>query len=83
MQSGAEASKRVIKKTAETTGGLIGNIADAVAKSYENKITKTASKNVSSTSISNENATKNSLEIPKEIHIPSKKKQLIDELRLI
>ena len=34
-------SKRVIQKTAEANGGLIGNkIVDAVAKSYNDRITK-------------------------------------------
>ena len=34
-------SKRVIQKTAEATSHLIGNkISDAVAKSYDGKITK-------------------------------------------
>ena len=45
------ASKRVIQKTAEETGNVIGNeIADAVAKSYDGKITKVSKNPQQSTS---------------------------------
>ena len=42
MDTGINASKKVIDKAAEATGDYIENkIADVVAKSYNNKIVKT------------------------------------------
>ena len=42
MDTGINASKKVIDKVAEATGDYIENkIADVVAKSYNNKIVKT------------------------------------------
>ena len=42
MDTGINASKKVIDKVAEATGDFIENkIADVVAKSYNNKIVKT------------------------------------------
>ena len=61
-------SKRVIEKTLEATGGLIGNeILDTVAKSYEGKITKVSKKSqqINSETVRNEN----DKEIPKNIYM--------------
>ena len=71
------ASKRVILKTAEATGDLMGNkIADAVDKSYDGKITKVSK---SSEAATNEN----DKDIPKEKYIsPKKRQKIIDDLRL-
>ena len=62
---------------------MIGNkIANAVAKSYDGRITK-----VSKTSQQNNSETiknKHNKEIPKEIYIsPEKGQKIIDDLRLI
>ena len=74
------ASKRVIQKTAETAGDLIGNkIADAVGKSSDGKITKVSrnSQQNNSEAFTNEN----DKEIPKEryiyIYIQKKDKKLL------
>ena len=71
-------SKRLIQKTAEATGDLIGNkISDAVAKSHDGKITK-VSKN------SPQNSLENDKETSKERYISREKRQkIIDDLRLI
>ena len=67
------ASKRTIQKTAEATGGLIGN-------KITDKITR-ASKNLHNEEIQS-NEVNN--EMPKEIYISQKERQqIIDELRLI
>ena len=68
-------SKRVIQKTAEASGDLIGkNIADRITK-----VSKTLPKNNSET-IKNEH----DQEIPKERYLsPKERKEIIDELRLI
>ena len=71
------ASKRAIQKTADATGDLIGNkIADKITSvSAELRSTKNATEN---------NNTNNKIEVPKERHISSEKRQLIiDELRLV
>ena len=73
-------SKRVIQKTAEETGDLIGNkIADAVAKPYDGKIkrfSKNSQQNNSET-VTNEY----NVEVPKERYIFSEERQkIIDNL---
>ena len=72
------ASKRVILKTAEATGGLIGNkIADAADKSYDGKITKVSKSLEAATN-------ENDKDIPKEKYIsPEERQKIIDDLRLL
>ena len=67
------ASKTAIQKTAEATGDLIGNkISDKITS-----ISKKSSKELHSQN-------EDDLEIPKERYIsPEKRKQIIDELRLV
>ena len=67
-------SKRVIKKTAASTGGLIVNkIADKITKTFEN------SQQSNSEPVTKEH----DQEIPKEIYISSEKRpEIIDELKL-
>ena len=75
-------SKKVIQKTAEAPGDLIGNkIFNAVAKSYDGKITKVSknSQKNNSETVSNEH----DKEIPKEKYVsPEERQKIIDELRL-
>ena len=76
-------SKREIQKTAEATGDLTSRkIADAVAKSYDSRITKTSihlPQNNSET-VTNEH----DKEIPKERYrSPEEIQKIIDNLRLI
>ena len=68
-------SKRVIHKTAEATGDLIGNkIADRIAK-----VSKNSQQNNSET-VTNEHEK----EIPKERYIsPEQRQKIMDDLRLI
>ena len=67
------ASKRAIQKTAEATGGLIGNKITDKMTSVSKK-----SKNPQNNKANDES------EIPKERYIsPEKSKQIIDELRLV
>ena len=67
-------SKRVIKKTVASTGGLIVNkIADKITKTFEN------SQQSNSEPVTKEH----DQEIPKEIYISSEKRpEIIDELKL-
>ena len=68
-------SKRVIQKTAEATGALMGNkITDRITK-----VSKTVPQN-NSKRITNEH----DQEIPKERYVsPEQRQEIIDELRLI
>ena len=67
------ASKRAIQKTAEATGGLIGNKITDKMTSVSKK-----SKNPQNNKANDES------EVPKERYIsPEKSKQIIDELRLV
>ena len=68
------ASKRVISKTAEATGHLIGNIiADKITN-----ISKNCSRELQNNEANDE------IEILKERYIPSEKRQqIIDELKLV
>ena len=76
-------SKRIIQKTAEATGDLIGTkIADAVAKCYDVKIAKVSrnSQQNNSETVINENDE----EMPKERYIsPEKRQEIIYDLRLM
>ena len=67
------ASKKIVHKTAEATGGLIGNkIADKITSASK----KSQNEEIQSNEVNNE--------IPKERYIPPKERQkIIDELRLI
>ena len=67
-------SKRVIQKTAEATGYLIGNkIADKMTN-----ISKNSSRELQNNEANDESET------PKERYIsPEKRQQIIDELRLV
>ena len=71
------------QKTAEATGDLIGNkIADAVAKSYDGKITKVSRS--SSQNNSEKVINEHDKEIPKERYIsPEEMLKIIDDLTLI
>ena len=73
-------SKRVIQKNAEANGGLIGNeIANAVAKSYDGKITK-APKNSQENNSEIRNG--NDKEMTKERYIsPEERQKIIDNVR--
>ena len=80
-------TKKVIQKTANSTGDLIGMKiveakSNAVAKSLDdNKITSTTS-GINSKTDSQTN--KNSIEIPEKIYTsPVKRQHIIDELRLM
>ena len=69
-------SKRVIQKTLEATGGLIGNeTLDKAARSYEGKITKVSKKlqQINSETVRNEN----DKEIPKNIYMTPEERLLI------
>ena len=68
-------SKRVIQKTAEVTGDLIGNkIVDKITR-----VSKNSQQNHSETATNEYNK-----EIPKERYIPPEERQkIIDDLRLI
>ena len=71
------ASKRAIHKTAEATGGLVGNkIADKITGASKKSLKKPHDKESSSIEVNNE--------IPKERYIsPKERQKIIDELRLI
>ena len=71
------ASKREIQKTAEATGGLVGNkIADKITSASKKSLKKPHDEESSQTEVNNE--------IPKERYIsPKERQQIIDELRLI
>ena len=75
-------SKRVIQKTAEATGDLIGNkIANAAVKSYDGRIIKNSkySQQNNLESVTN----KHEKETPKEKYVSLEERQEInDELRL-
>ena len=75
-------SKRVIQKTAEATGDLIGNkIANAAVKSYDGRITKNSkySQQNNLESVTN----KHEKETPKEKYVSLEERQEINnELRL-
>ena len=74
--------KRVVQKTAEVSGDLIGNkIADAVAKPYDGRITKVSkcSQQKKSEKVTNED----DKEIPEERYVsPEERQEIINELRL-
>ena len=76
-------SKRVIQKTAEAPGDLNGNkLGDAVAKSYDGRITKVSknSQQNNSETVTNEN----DKEIPRERYIsPEEIQKIIDSLIFI
>ena len=71
--------KREIQKTAEATGGLIGNkTADKMTS-----VSKTSSMELHSKELQN-NEANDKIEIPKKkIHISRKRKQIIDEFWLV
>ena len=71
------ASKRVIQKTAEATGDLVGNeIADKITVASKKSLKNPHDEESSTTEVNNE--------IPKERYISLKERQkIIDELRLI
>ena len=76
------ASRRAIQKTAEANGDLtLNKIANALAKSYDSKITgdsKSSHRNNSET-VTNEH----NKEIPKERYIsPKERQEIIDDLRV-
>ena len=70
-------SKRVIQKTAETTGDLIGNkIAD--------KITSVSKKSDANIELKEGVATLKDVNVPKKRYIsPEERQQIIDDLRLV
>ena len=72
-------SKRAIQKTAEATGGLIGNkVADKIKN-----ISKKSSTEFYLRELQN-NKANDEIEIPEERYIsPEKRQQIIDELRLV
>ena len=76
-------SKRIVQKTAETTGDLIGNkIADAVAKLHNGRIMELSRSSPQNNpeAVTNEH----NKEIPKERYIsPEERQKIINDLRLV
>ena len=76
------ASERAIQKTAEATGDLIDNkIADKIT-SISKSPKELHSKELHSKELHSKTG-ENKIEIPKERYISPKRKQIIDELRLV